>query len=157
MEEDINILDEVVGRSTELREKDFGMLIGTKQMQSIENLIKGYRELEEQLKIDKSYGLEKAELQKEAGCKMLKCKIVDKNIRLNLEIINLKKNYIPKSKVKEKIEELREQGKYCDTETLRKISYQAEILEEIVGFNDMREVFKNVDRLELIPKYKIGG
>lgn len=74
--------------------------------QALENLIKGYRELEEQLKIDKSYGLEKAELQKEAGCKMLKCKIVDKNIRLNLEIINLKKNYISKSKIQEKIDEL---------------------------------------------------
>lgn len=104
-----------------------------REKQALENLIKGYRELEEQLKIDKSYGLEKAELQKEAGCKMLKCKIVDKNIQLNLEIINLKKNYILKSKVKEKIEELETKKKRC-YEQQKVIDLMAEQLVEAHGW-----------------------
>lgn len=35
--------------------------------------------------------IEKLELLKEAGCKMVKCKVVDRNIELNKEIIELKK------------------------------------------------------------------
>lgn len=46
---------------------------------------------------------EKIKLQKEAGCKMLKCKVIDKNIKLNLQLIDFKKNSIPKSKIKETI------------------------------------------------------
>ena len=34
--------------------------------------------------------LEKLELLKKAGCKMVKCKVVDRNIELNKEIIELK-------------------------------------------------------------------
>ena len=52
--------------------------------------------MEEDIKI-----LEKIEIQKEQGCKLLKCKIVDKNIELNKKLIDLKKNSIPKSKIKE--------------------------------------------------------
>lgn len=80
MEEDINILDEVVGRSKELREKDFGMLIGIKEMQSIENLLKGYREL--------------------------KSEIQHKNDQLFLIDKQYERHYIPKTKIQEKIDEL---------------------------------------------------
>ena len=97
MQEDIKIVESLL-------EEGFSAMCPT-EAEAIENLIKGYRELEEQLEIDKAYGLEKAELQKELGCKILKCKIVDKNINLNLKLIDLKKNSIPKSKIKEKIEE----------------------------------------------------
>ena len=93
MEEDINILDEVVGRSKELREKDFGMLIGTKQMQSIENLLKGYRELEEELKREKIWRI-RLEKENEDTCNEVNNNYIRKSL------------VIPKSKIQEKIDEL---------------------------------------------------
>lgn len=115
MEEDIKILEETINHYTAISKNLYDIYLGKdneeskvylRKAQALENLIKGYRKLEEQLEIDKAYGLEKAELQKELGCKILKCKIVDKNINLNLKLIDLKKNSIPKSKIKEKIDEL---------------------------------------------------
>lgn len=103
MEEDINILDEVVGRSKELREKDFAMLIGTKQMQSIENLIKGYRELEEK---QKSY-----------------------NTAYDLGKAFANKQWI--SKVKETIKKLKQMNLDCDTFGSMR-DYAVLILQELV-------------------------
>lgn len=91
MEEDINILDEVVGRSKELREKDFGLLIGTKQMQSLENLLKGYRKLEEELKREKSWRI-RVEQENEDICNEVNTKYVRKSIAVpKYEIEKLKK------------------------------------------------------------------
>ena len=108
MEEDINILDEVVGRSKELREKDFGMLIGTKQMQSIENLIKGYRELE--YKYDKAL----TDLSIEAK------RTNEENYRCSLFAVenNDLKEKLADSISKSKIKEIRDKAEVMDYYTL---------------------------------------
>ena len=125
MEEDINILDEVVGRSKELREKDFGMLIGTKQMQSIENLIKGYRELE--YKYDKAL----TDLSIEAK------RTNEENYRCSLFAVennDLKEKLadsISKSKIKEKIEEYQANMKkyeYADKNIFNENNIRQEVI-----------------------------
>ena len=129
MEEDIKILEEFLKNMK--KDKTYSSKGFYKHL---ENLIKGYRKLEEKNKelkashiithnkvsdeekaklfdvIDNSIDtfLDKIETKKEQGCKLLECKLVDKNIKLNKEIIDLKHNSIPKSKIKEILEELKE-------------------------------------------------
>ena len=81
--------------------------------------------------------LEKLELLKKAGCKMVKCKVVDKNIELNKKIIELKNNSIPTSVVQEKIKELDKEKLKYDNDlriyTLRNtFDFQKEVLQEIL-------------------------
>lgn len=42
------------------------------------------------------------------------------------------KYYIPKSKIKEKIEELKNKSKYCSSDELREYSQQIQVLEELL-------------------------
>lgn len=75
--------------------------------------------------------LEKLELLKKAGCKMVKCKVVDKNIELNKKIIELKNNSIPISVIQNKIDELsnnEEDYQYIISKTNR-IIYKIDIID----------------------------
>ena len=80
MKEDIKILEEWLIQLNELFEKT--KINNTKERKSLENLIKGYRELEEQ--IDKHVYFETTNPKE------------------------IEKNFIPKSKIKEKIEEYKQ-------------------------------------------------
>ena len=110
MEEDIKYLEEQIKSNNELFEKHGYSLLSQKQIQALENLIKGYRELEKRI------------------------------IQLtNLLCINdSDENYIPKSKVKEKIEELKEreqelsdeEGYWGSSDLLAQIEVLQELMED---------------------------
>ena len=156
MEEDINILDEVVGRSKELREKDFVMLIGTKQMQSIENLIKGYRELKKEIEILREYiiiapnldemtALKYAHIQESAYFKG-RAEEQQKAEQIIYE------HYIPKSKVKELEAEIEKKDKIIDLMTQQLIFYDERLL--INNYQSEYEIKKIfIDKVE---KEKLG-
>lgn len=74
--------------------------------------------------------LEKLELLKKAGCKMVKCKVVDKNIELNKKIIELKNNSIPTSVIQKKIEEVNNSNGYSPVNKIFIEKVLNEILEE---------------------------
>lgn len=103
MEEDIKLLEEKINEyHINIFDNRF-LIIYEKEIQAIENLINRNKELEE----------ENTTLKK--GVKRLK----DKSKELSEELIDVKvdkvtKNFIPKSKVKEKIEELNDyDSKFC--------------------------------------------
>ena len=91
MEEDIKILEKIMKRWN----------FGTREIEAIENLIKGYREIEK-------YRI--GWCNKGEECERLKNKLLDtmKGTKIIKEKTPqyIKENYIPKSKIKEKIEEL---------------------------------------------------
>lgn len=102
MEEDIKILESYLDRNTQLFE-DYGdtAIIQDKEIQALENLIKEYRKLEEEL-----------ERQREINT-IINKQNLDDNYERALEKTmtkflneNIGNEFIPKSKVKEKMEEL---------------------------------------------------
>lgn len=101
MEEDIKILEEL---NNCLKEKPLNcdVYIREDDRQALENLIKGYRELEE--------------WKREKGCSIQ-------------EVYEL---FIPKSKIKEKIEELDKKSKYCAISDLTEYMYKKDILNELL-------------------------
>lgn len=106
MEEDIKILEELLNANV-----SFKISPEDRGYKALENLIKKYRELEEENRIFALAG---------------------SNIALKLHI---EKNYIPKSKIKEKIEELKEEYKIALEENSTKafiLKCQIEILEKLL-------------------------
>ena len=102
MEEDIKILEEVKRPILAT-----GFERQTKILKAIENLIKGYRELEEEWRINK---MEEFKIENECHIKY--------------EDIN---DYIPKSKIKEKIEELK-----ANIEESKDVLYGAENIVQVL-------------------------
>lgn len=105
MEEDIKILESYLDRNTQLFE-DYGdtAIIQDKEIQAIENLIKGYRELEEKLDNSRKANelLNKTNNELRLEIRTTYSKVVNDIISK----FNLGDDYIPKSKVQEKLEEL---------------------------------------------------
>ena len=92
MEADIKILEELIswkGKSVKIRDYE---------ITAIENLIKGYRELEEELKREKIWRI-RLEKENEDTCNEVNNNYIRKSL------------VIPKSKIKEKIEEINEEEK----------------------------------------------
>lgn len=117
MEEDIKILEEFFKRDVEFF-KNLGerAILQDNEIQAIENLIKRNKELEEELK------------HKEQG-ELIKSNLIEKIIE---------KIYIPKSKVREKIEELdsiyqQEIKQKYNGRYYHQLSYAIQILKELEG------------------------
>lgn len=137
MEEYIKILEEIVEiyRSCSVNEEGFDMMVDIgftkKECEAIENLIKGYRELEERTKKNIEPVL--------VNNKMY---FIDKELYEDL-LKDIKTSYIVKSKVKEKIEELEELVKDFEeywSKDPRKFKkekcidyYKLETLQELLG------------------------
>ena len=106
MEEDIKILKELTEEYNSQHYMDMPLING-KQIQALENLLKGYRELEENKKLKTIKGFEENIEVSKFG------EWVGKNyIDYKFEYENYQRilaDYIPKSKIKEKIEELEEE------------------------------------------------
>ena len=116
MEENIKILEEMVEKSRDLREEEFYKLIGIKQIQSLANLIKGYRGLEAKIKRYEKYLENKDKKFEEA---------------LEYEYQERETEFIPKSKIKEKIEEYQlnmKKYEYAD----KKIFNENNIRQEVI-------------------------
>ena len=137
IEEDMKILEEFLDLA---RTRDYkGNLTGSfdefeleveeKEYKAIENLIKGYRELEERTKKNIEPVL--------VNNKMY---FIDKELYEDL-LKDIKTNYIVKSKVKEKIEELDKEKLKYDNDlriyTLRNtFDFQKEVLQELLEGGD---------------------
>lgn len=121
MEEDIKILEEMMKEVKEeaISYDKYCYEVEVKQVRAIENLVKAYKELEERnsilnesniLKINKLNELEKNNERLEAKVKRYEKYLENKDKRLEealeYEFQERERDYIPKSKVKEKIEEL---------------------------------------------------
>lgn len=109
MEEDIKILEKWLENLNRLFNETH--INNTKERHALENLIKGYREIKEENRI---------------------FALVGSNIALKLHI---EKNYISKSQIKEKIEELKEEkhcfySDYAIEERNNKIQVLQELLEK---------------------------
>lgn len=111
MEEDIKILENMLNKESSIYKrnrrgnKEIKFEVNSNYYNAIENLIAGYKQLEEENRI---YGLE--------GCR----------VRLKMYI---DKNYISKSLVKEKIEELKEIADEDNKDEYIKI----QVLQELLG------------------------
>lgn len=136
MEENIKILEGYLDRNTQLFE-DYGekAIIQNKEIQALENIIKGYRKLEEEL-----------ERQREINT-IINKQNLDDNYERALEKTmtkflneNIENDYIPKSKVKEKIDYyigMYEIGKLHEDEASK---HQMEAIVSII--NDLQELME---------------
>lgn len=133
MEEDIKILEEKIKEWEPYKNIDFptetGKLI-QKENQAIENLIKGYRELEKHIAFYEKHGSYKAriiELQEENESK-------EKAYNDCYCEFKHYKQYesIPKSKVEGKIEELNKNELLCKM-NFENIKFTIEVLQELLG------------------------
>lgn len=112
MEEDIKILEKWLENLNRLFNETH--INNTKERHALENLIKGYREIKEENRI---------------------FALVGSNIALKLHI---EKNYISKSKIKEKIEELKEikrvqeNNPFTSPVYIKELEYGIQILEELL-------------------------
>lgn len=156
MEKDIKILEEKLRQWEPYKNIKFKTDIELElQMENraIENLIRGYRDIEEKLKITVAM--------------LTKGTYPSKNDENNFD-----KQFIPKSKIKEKIEELdkeekdlqdnisdEEREEYSDATIgygLMLIENQRRVLQELMeDKNEFREVFKNAKTLKPIPNTRL--
>lgn len=113
MEEDIKILEDFIkyfeaeAISTKYR-RNISITVGEDDIQAIENLIKGYRELEKEIDLNKDrivYKNKEIKRQENEIC-ILQNEVFFYKKELGDYETLLKKDYILKSKIKEKIEEL---------------------------------------------------
>lgn len=119
MEEDIKILEDMLNKESSIYKrnrrgnKEIKFEVNSNYYNAIENLIAGYKQLEEENRI---YGLE--------GCR----------VRLKMYI---DENYIPTSLVKEKIEELKQKaisyGTFIDKDESFNIQSKISVLQELLG------------------------
>ena len=130
MEEDIKILEGYLDRNTQLFE-DYGenAIIQDKEIQALENLIKGYRELEKHIAFYEKHGSYKAriiELQEENESK-------EKAYNDCYCEFKHYKQYesIPKSKVEGKIEELNKNELLCKM-NFENIKFTIQVLQELM-------------------------
>ena len=137
MQEDIKILKELTEEYNSQHYMDMPLING-KQIQALENLLKGYRELEKQLdssrKANELLNKTNNELRWEIRT------TYSKAVNDIISKFNLGDDYIPKSKIKEKIEELEEERKKKDEENTIDVFYDQidithiiEVLQELLG------------------------
>ena len=139
MEEDIKILEEKIKEWEPYKNIDFptetGKLI-QKENQAIENLIKGYRELEEnkELKTIKGFeeNIEVSKFGEWVGKNYIDYKFEYENYQRILA------DYIPKSKIREMLEELKEikrvqeNNPFTSPVYIKELEYGIQILEELL-------------------------
>lgn len=134
MEEDIKIVEDLKNKWELNAFGDMVNVLSLNEIKALENLIKGYRELEEVLN---KYG----------GVKELEKYIMDLsrflgNVPIDVMLNKIKNDFIPKSKIRKNIEELKEQRRllgfkaYLRIEDMlnddRAIACQISVLENIL-------------------------
>ena len=145
MEEDIKILEEIVDiyyNCAGNKEQDYDMRVDMgfmkKEAQALENLIKGYRDSENIMEDAVKENLELKKYIRELE------EQIDKHVYF--ETTNpkeIEKNFIPKSKIKEKIEEYKQEMKEIRAKEkgliwnhrLHKLDYAIQVLQELMEDN----------------------
>jgi hypothetical protein len=117
MKEDLRVLDNIVGKCKECKFATCEQCeINWKQVQAIENLIKGYKDLEEKNKKQKEH-IEN--INKRNSNQRIQLKLLQQH-RFKKYVMS---NYIEKSKVREKIEEYEDKLKQPEIQNINTSAY----------------------------------
>ena len=133
MEEDIKILEELISEYKNNVWNEYPYKFNKEIIYTLENLLTRYKQLEEENKelkhITQNYNV----YQQKSDNPNTTIIIADEKWFINGYF---KENFIPKSKVKEKIEELKEktamQGLFIDSETICRVDAKIQVLQELL-------------------------